>query len=111
MSTNFVDILSINESRLDYTSNGEINIPGYVIERKDRNRSGGGVALHFRNTINYKRLPHQEDDLEFLFIQVSKFKLRPFIVGTWNRPPWVCNRIYPKIRIHFERTGGLWAGG
>ena len=33
MSTNFVDILAINESRLDYTSNGEINIPGYVIER------------------------------------------------------------------------------
>ena len=58
-----------------------------IIERKDRNRSGGGVALHFRNTINYKRLPHQEDDLEFLFIQVSKFKLRPLIVGTWNRPP------------------------
>ena len=27
MSTNFFDILSINESRLDYTSNGEINIP------------------------------------------------------------------------------------
>lgn len=87
MSTNLVDILTKNESRPDYTSNGEINIPGYVIERKDRNRSGGGVCLYFRNTISYKRLPHQEDDLEFLFIQVSKSKLRPFIVGTWNRPP------------------------
>ena len=111
MSTNIVDILTKNESRPDYTSNGEINMPGYVIERKDRNRSGGGVGLYFRNTINYKRLPHQEDDLEFLFIQVSKSKLRPFIVGTSNRPPWVCNRIYRKIRIHFERTGRLWAGG
>ena len=69
------------------------------------------VLIFISETINYKRHPHQEDDLEFLFIQVSKFKLRPFIVGTWNRPPWVCNRIYPKIRIHFERTGGLWAGG
>ena len=106
MPTNFVEILAINESRLDYTSNGEINIPGYVIERKDRNRSGGGVALHFRNTINYKRLPHQEDDLEFLFIQVFKSKLRPLIVGTW-----VCNRIYRKIRTHFDRSGGLWARG
>ena len=111
MSTNFVDILAINESRPDYTSNCEINISGYVIERKDRHRSGGGVGLYFRNTINYKRLPHQEDDLEFLFIQVSKSKLRPFILGMWNRLPWVCNRIYRKIRIHFERTGGLWAGG
>jgi len=36
------DILAINESRLDHTiSNGEVNIPGYVIERRDRNRSGG----------------------------------------------------------------------
>ena len=111
MSTYFVDILAKNESRPDYTSNGEINIPGYVIDRKDRNRSGGGVGLYFRNTINYKRLPRQEDDLEFLFSQVSKSKLRPFIVGTWNRPPWVCNRIYRKSRIHFERNGGLWAGG
>ena len=111
MSTILVDILAINESRLDYTLNVKINIPGYVIERKDKNRSGGGVALYIRNTINYKRLPHQEDDLEFLLIQGSKSKLRPFIVGTWHRLPWVCNRIYRKIRIHFERTGGLWAGG
>ena len=38
MSTKSVDILAINETRLDCTiSNGEINIPGYVIERKDRN--------------------------------------------------------------------------
>ena len=45
------------------------------------------VLIFISETINYKRHPHQEDDLEFLFIQVSKFKLRPLIVGTWNRPP------------------------
>ena len=51
MSTKSVDILAINETRLDCTiSNGEINIPGYVIERKDRNRSGGGVALYTSET-------------------------------------------------------------
>ena len=88
MSTKSVDILAINETRLDCTiSNGQITISGYVIERKDRNRSGGGVALYIRNTINYKRLLHQEDDLEFLCIQVSKPKIKPFLVGTWYRPP------------------------
>ena len=88
MSTKSVDILAINETRLDCTiSNGQINIPGYVIERKDRNRSSGGVALYIRNTINYKRLSHQEDDLEFLCIQVSKPKIKLFLVGTWYRPP------------------------
>ena len=50
MSTKSVDILATNETRLDCTiSNGEINIPGYVIKRKDRNRSSGGVALYIRN--------------------------------------------------------------
>ena len=49
MSTNFVDILAKNESRPDDTSNGEINIPGYV---KSAFVSGGGVGLYFRNTIN-----------------------------------------------------------
>ena len=38
MSTKSVDILAINETRLDCTIlNGQINIPGYVIERKNRN--------------------------------------------------------------------------
>ena len=31
----------------------EININGYDIVRKDRNRNGGGVALYIRNVINY----------------------------------------------------------
>ena len=40
-----VDIFSINETRLDATiSNNEINIPGYVLFRKDRSRTGGGVS-------------------------------------------------------------------
>ena len=29
----------------------------------------------------------QEDDLEFFCIQVSKPKIKPFLVGTWYRPP------------------------
>ena len=40
-----VKILSINETRLDYTiSNDEISIPDYASFRKDRLRSGGGVS-------------------------------------------------------------------
>ena len=37
-------------------SNGEVSIPGYILERNDRNRDGGGVALYIRNTINYELL-------------------------------------------------------
>ena len=54
MCTNVVDFLAINETRLDNTIlNGELKVPGYDIERKDRNSSGGGVALYMRNTLNY----------------------------------------------------------
>lgn len=81
MSTKPVDVLAINETRLGHTiSNGEIHLPGYIIERKHRNRSGGGVALCIKNTVNYKCIPHQENDLEFLCIQVSKPKIKPFMV-------------------------------
>ena len=49
-----VDILAINETRLDSSiQNGEVSIPGYTLERKDRHRNGGGVALYTRNSINY----------------------------------------------------------
>ena len=37
-----IDILAINETRLvSSILNGEVSIPGYTLERKDRNRSGG----------------------------------------------------------------------
>ena len=40
------DILSINETRLDGTiDNNEVNITGYDLIRKDRNRNGGGCNI------------------------------------------------------------------
>ena len=84
-----VDILAINETRLDSSiQNGEISIPGYTLERKDRNRSGGGVALYVRDSINYKPLNDlPEANMELISIQVSKPRVKPFIVCTWYRPP------------------------
>ena len=84
-----VDILAINETRLDSSiQNGEVSIPGYTLERKDRNRNGGGVALYIRDSINYNRLLDLPDDnMELISIQVSKPKAKPFIVCTWYRPP------------------------
>ena len=57
MNSKCIDILAVNETRLDDTiSSGEVTVPGYALERNDRNRDGGGVALYIRNTINYERL-------------------------------------------------------
>ena len=46
-------MLAINESKLDGTiSDIEVYIRGYIIIRKDRSRSGGGVALYIiRNKV------------------------------------------------------------
>ena len=89
MLSKTVDILAINETRLDSSiQDGEVSIPGYTLERKDRNRNGGGVALYITDSINYKRLIDLPDDnIELISIQVSKPKAKPFIVCTWYRPP------------------------
>ena len=71
-----IDILAVNETRLDDTiSSGEDTVPGYALERNDRNRDGGGVARYIRNTINYERLFDLEcESLEWIGIKVIKPK-------------------------------------
>ena len=88
MNSKCIDILAVNETRLDDTiSSGEVTVPGYVLERKDTNRDGGVVALYIRNTINYERLFDLEcDSLEWIGITIIKPKAKAFIVSTWYRP-------------------------
>ena len=60
-----VDILSIKETRLDYTiSNDEITIPDYALFRKDRLMSGGGVAVYISDVLNSDRAKHVPLNLE-----------------------------------------------
>ena len=57
---NKIDILAINETRLDSIINDEsIALSGYKVFRKYRNRFGGGVALYVLNSIksNCQRNP------------------------------------------------------
>ena len=87
-----VDILSINETRLDDSvKDSDVYIPGYEIIRRDREtngRLGGGVCFYVRSNITYSLRPdlsiHQ---LENLCIEIRKLRSRPFLVVTWYRPP------------------------
>ena len=58
MNESDIDIISINETKLDSTINdNEVYIPGYEIVRKDRKingRHGGGVCIYIRCNLNYK---------------------------------------------------------
>ena len=92
MSSSKVDILHINESKLDSTvRDDEVYIPGFEIVRKDRKingRNGGGVCTYVRTNLNYRiRNDLNNDLLECLFVEISKPRSTPFLVGTWYRPP------------------------
>lgn len=87
-----IDILAINETKLDPSvSNNEINIPGFEVVRKDRNRNGrygGGVCIYIRNNLNFNMVKDLCDDrLEMITIEITLPHSRSFLISTWYRPP------------------------
>ena len=87
-----IDILCINETKLDSSvSNSEIYLSGYDVVRLDRNvngRNGGGVCIYIRSNLNFRiRKDLANKDLEFLLVEISKPRSKPFLVDTWYRPP------------------------
>ena len=49
-----VDVLTINETKIDnYVTDSEIEIPGYNVIRRDRNRFGGGVVVYIRQVYSF----------------------------------------------------------
>ena len=89
MQNKLFDIITLNETRLDSSVlNCEIEIPGYDIVRRDRNRSGGGVAIYIRSHIPYTiRNDLLPDNLELICVEVEKLKSKPLLTTTWYRPP------------------------
>ena len=57
LKENPCDVFTLSEIWLDSTvHDSELNmIPGYVVERTDRNRHGGGVAIYIKDDIHYAR--------------------------------------------------------
>ena len=89
MSNSPIDILAINESKIDDSIlNNEVNINGYNIIRKDRNRSGGGVVLYIRNTTSFsERKDLVPESLEMICIEVRRPHRAPYLISAWYRPP------------------------
>ena len=91
LSNQCVDILAINETKLDGSICDEVTVVGYNIIRCDRlanGRSGGGICFYIRSNINYLlREDLVMDHLEMLSIEVRKLSTKPFVITTWYRPP------------------------
>ena len=75
------DIVSINESRWDDTVNlNTVNIQGYEIFTKSRNREGGGVALYCRDNLTViNRTELVPVELEAVCLEVIKPKFKPIL--------------------------------
>ena len=93
MSSSEIDILTTkNKTKLNYSvDNNEIHLQGFDIVRKDRitnGRNGGGVCIYVRDNLNYIiRDDLSPDSIECLIIEITNPQSKPFLVGTWYRPP------------------------
>ena len=103
MEDKAIDILGLNETKLDKTiPDIQVDIEGYDILRRDRNRNGGGVALYIRQSLNYvnRQDLSSHKDLEILTVEIKKPKSRPFLLTTWYRPPDSKVEIFEKFESY-----------
>ena len=86
---NNLHVLVITETHLDQTiTNGQIELRGYNIIRKDRNRRGGGVAIYIQEHLLFKvRDDLCVNGLEILWIQIHLPFQQPKLIGCIYRPP------------------------
>lgn len=109
MSSSKVDILMINESKLDSTlHNNEVYLPDFELVRRDRRINGrhsGGVCIYLRSNLNYRiRDDLGNDGLDCLLVEKRKPRSTSFLVGTCYRPQALhlifnvsSNKIFAKI--------------
>ena len=87
-----IHIFGVSESHLSKDSDldGELEIPGYKLQRKDRlTGESGGVAVYIKDTLCWHRRHDLEtDDIECIWIELSiNNKSRPILLGNIYRPP------------------------
>ena len=88
-SNNKIDVLCLNETFCDDSiTNEELLINGLCIERKDRTRSGGGVAVYISTTLHYVRRKEFENvDLELICLQIYLPFQKDMLLFCVYRPP------------------------
>ena len=82
-------VFAASETWLDATVNdNELQIPGFNVIRRDRNRNGGGVALFIRDNIAFNPRPDLAvDGLEATWVELLPPKTKGILVCSMYRPP------------------------
>ena len=85
---NSYHVITLSETWLDSSvDDTEINIPGFVIERKDRNRHGGGVAIYIKDDIKYvRRYEVEKENNESIWVEIQQIHQKPIVIGSLYRP-------------------------
>ena len=110
----YADIISFNETRLAPESVfklAHIGLENYLILRCDRNRSGGGVIVLVRNSFTVRRIPCNELEAVFVYIECPS----PLTILTVYRTPhlnvstWLprLNHVISSIHGRFVIIGDL----
>ena len=82
-------IVCVTETWIDDSvMDSEIELSGYVVQRKDRERSGGSVCMYIRSDLAFNPRPElSTDQLETLWIEILLPKTKPILVFVCYRPP------------------------
>ena len=82
------DVIACTETHLDSTvEDHEVEIEGYQLIRKDRNRKGGGVGIYVRDNIHFVRIYELESpDAETIWIEIKQNN-SALLFGVCYRPP------------------------
>ena len=85
-----LDVLALGETHLcQDIDDKEINIPGFTLNRRDRNRFGGGVAIYVKEKFSHVLRSDISSDLpvESITVELKLVKQKPLLVTCWYRPP------------------------
>ena len=70
-------------------------------DRESNGKNGGGVCIYIRSNINFQlRADLSPNNLEFLTVEITRPRSKPFLVSTWYRPP----QSSPDLFSTFERV-------
>ena len=78
----------MNETKIDDgISDNDIEIEGYIVNRKDRNRFGGGVAIYIQSTIQFTlREDLKNLDFETISVELNLPFTKSIVLTTLYRP-------------------------
>ena len=84
------DVICLSETKLSkIIDSAEIELPGYSVFRRYRNRHGGGIAVHYLNTLDATPLDLSVSPcapLKCVALKVMS-RIKSFIFATYYRPP------------------------